>query len=121
MDSLKTSTDVSVTIFIGIKKVASLIDWHFEGKRPKFSRSALYIRGSWFKNLAFPCLQGTTLTDLAFLGLTGPTWPCQVIRLISRFQIIGILAKDQNHCNYTKHEKMKFDKIHISLSQMQSV
>ena len=47
------------------KEVASLIHWHFEGKEPKFSRSALYVRRSCFKNLAFPCRQGhdTTLTE----------------------------------------------------------
>ena len=48
------------------KEVASLIDWHFEGKGPKFSRSGLYVRRSRFKNLAFPCRQGqgATLTEL---------------------------------------------------------
>ena len=47
------------------KEDTSLIHWHFEGKVPKFSRSALYVRCSCFKNLAFPCRQGqgTTLTE----------------------------------------------------------
>ena len=66
MDSLETSTNVSVTIFIGIKEVTSLIHWHCEGKMPKFSRSSLYVRRSCFKNLALPSRKGkvTTVTEL---------------------------------------------------------
>ena len=42
----------------------SLIHWHFKGKGPLFSRSALHVRGSCFKNLAFRCPQGTILIEL---------------------------------------------------------
>ena len=45
MDSLKKSTNVSATIFIGIKEG--------KGKGPKFSRLAFHVLGSCFKNLAF--------------------------------------------------------------------
>ena len=45
---------LSVTIFNGI----SLSHWHFEGKGPKFSRSALHVRGSYFKILVV-CFPGT--------------------------------------------------------------
>ena len=66
VDSLKKSTDVSVTTFVGINKLPVIIKihWHFKGKWSKFSRSALDARGSCFKNLAFPCPQGTVLIEL---------------------------------------------------------
>ena len=65
VDSLKTSTNVLVSQYLLGKEDTSLSHWHFEGKVPKFSRSALYVRCSCFKNLAFPCRQGqgTTLTE----------------------------------------------------------
>ena len=65
VDSLKKSTNVSVTIYIyWDKEVACLIHWHFKGKWPKFSLSALHGRGSCFKNFALPCPQGTILIEL---------------------------------------------------------
>ena len=62
-DCLKKFTNVSVTIFIEIKKLPV---WSIGILKEKGQSSCvrLHILGSCFKNLAFPCPQGTILIEL---------------------------------------------------------